>query len=217
MLIAPSILAGDFANLQAEIERLNQSEADWIHVDIMDGVFVPNISMGLPIVNAIKKHASKPLDVHLMIVHPEKYLDAFRLAGASSISIHIEACPNLHRDLEKIKSLGCRAGIAVNPHTAINSLEDILVSADMICLMGVNPGFGGQSLIPHTVNKIRALKDLITRTGSSALIEVDGGVTMENAKALAQAGTDVLVAGSVVFAASDPLRQISQLKRVTIS
>ncbi|GAB4396459.1 MAG: hypothetical protein OHK0053_10560 [Microscillaceae bacterium] len=211
-LIAPSILAGDFANLQKEVEMLNQSEADWIHVDIMDGVFVPNLSFGLPVCEAIYRHAQKPMDVHLMIVQPEKYLGAFQKAGAQTLTVHYEACPHLHRTLHEIKALGMRAGVALNPHTPVELLSDILPDLDLVCLMSVNPGFGGQSIIPATFNKLRKLKNLRQSTQSQAQIEIDGGVDVSNAAALFQAGADVLVAGSSVFKASRPLEVIRTLK-----
>ena len=212
--IAPSILAADFANLEREITMLNESEADWIHVDIMDGVFVPNLSMGIPVVEAINRHAKKPLDVHLMIVQPERYVEAFRKAGAEVISVHVEACDHLHRNIQQIKYLGCKAGVAINPHTSIQSLENIIRDIDVVCLMSVNPGFGGQKFIQHTYAKVAQLKKLITGAGSSAIIEIDGGVNLANAPALLGAGADVLVAGNFVFSSSDPLRVIRELKAV---
>jgi len=175
-IVAPSILASDFANLQREIEMINTSQADWIHIDIMDGVFVPNISMGVTVVEAVKRHAKKPMDVHLMIVQPEKYVEAFQKAGAEIISVHIETCPHLHRNLQQMKSLGCRAGVAVNPHTPISSLEDVIQDIDLVCLMSVNPGFGGQKFIERTYEKVRALKALINDRNTKTLIEIDGGV-----------------------------------------
>lgn len=211
-IIAPSVLAADFANLGREIGMINQSDADWIHIDIMDGVFVPNISMGFPVVEAIRRHASKPMDVHLMIVQPERYVEAFAKAGASNISIHVEACPHLHRNIQQIKDLGCRAGVAINPHTPINSLENVIADIDLICLMSVNPGFGAQKFIEHTYSKIRTLKALINETSSKALIEIDGGVNQTNARPLLDAGADVLVAGNFVFTAEDPLSVIRNLK-----
>ncbi|MBS1543866.1 MAG: ribulose-phosphate 3-epimerase [Bacteroidetes bacterium] len=211
-IVAPSILAADFANLQREIEMINQSAADWIHVDVMDGVFVPNISMGIPVLESVKRHANKPIDVHLMIVQPEKMVDAFRKAGADTISVHIEACPHLHRNIQQIKALGAKAGVAVNPHTPVSHLENIIREIDLVCLMSVNPGFGGQKFIEHTYQKIKDLKHLITLNGSSALIEIDGGVNANNAVPLLNAGADVLVAGNVVFSSSDPQQVIRQLK-----
>ncbi len=213
-IVAPSVLASDFANLEREITMLNSSEADWIHVDIMDGEFVPNISFGIPVTEAIKRHAKKPLDVHLMIINPERYVEAFQKAGAEIISVHIEACNHLHRNLQQIKALGCKAGIAVNPHTAISSLENVIADADLVCLMSVNPGFGGQKFIENTYSKVRQLKELIQRTNSKALIEIDGGVNLGNAKALLAAGADALVAGNFVFSAADPKAVISQLKSI---
>lgn len=210
--IAPSVLAADFANLERDISMLNASEADWIHVDIMDGVFVPNLSMGLPVVEAIRKHARKPLDVHLMIVQPERYVEAFRRAGAELISVHVEACDHLHRNIQQIKDLGCKAGVAINPHTSIQSLENVIQEIDLVCLMAVNPGFGGQKFIEHTYKKVAHLKNMITAAGASTLIEVDGGVNLRNASALLGAGADVLVAGNVVFSSDDPPRVISELK-----
>lgn len=211
-LIAPSVLSADFANLQRDIGMLNRSQADWIHFDVMDGQFVPNISMGIPVCKAVHRHAQKPLDVHLMIVQPERYLEAFREAGASIISVHVEACLHLHRTLEQIKKLGCQAGVAINPHTPVSDLEEIIADADLVNVMSVNPGFGGQKLIPNTFDKVARLKDLILRRRSAALIEIDGGVNQENAGALLAAGADVLVAGSFVFLAPDPEAVIASLK-----
>ncbi len=211
-IVAPSILAADFANLEREVKMINDSQADWIHIDIMDGVFVPNISMGLPVVEAIKKHARKPMDVHLMIVEPERYVEAFHKAGAEVISVHVEACNHLHRNIQQIKALGCKAGVAVNPHTSIAELENVIQDIDLICLMSVNPGFGGQKFIENTYQKVKALKALINQTGSKALIEIDGGVNLQNAKALMEAGADVLVAGNFVFSSANPPEVIAQLK-----
>lgn len=213
-MIAPSVLASDFANLQREVEMLNASQADWIHVDIMDGVFVPNISFGLPVTEAIKRHAKKPLDVHLMIVHPERYVEAFVKAGAEVISVHIEACPHLHRNIQQIKQLGVRAGVAVNPHTSVSQLSEVIQDIDVVCLMSVNPGFGGQKFIERTYAKVAALKELILRNKSNALIEIDGGVNLQNAKPLIDAGADVLVAGNFVFSAADPIATIKSLKNL---
>ncbi|MCD9018289.1 ribulose-phosphate 3-epimerase [Parachryseolinea silvisoli] len=213
-IIAPSVLASDFANLQREITMLNESEAHWIHVDIMDGVFVPNISMGLPVVEAINRHATKPLDVHLMIVQPERYVEAFRAAGAANISVHFEACPHLHRNLQQIRALGCKTGVAINPHTPIQGLADVIGDIDLVCVMSVNPGFGGQKFIEHTYRKVQMLKQLIDDAGANTLIEIDGGVTLQNAKRLLDAGADVLVAGSFVFQAADPRAMIRALAAV---
>src|SRR5690349_16771171 len=183
-IIAPSMLAADFANLERDVKMVNESQADWIHVDIMDGVFVPNISMGIPVVEAVNKHAKKPLDVHLMIVNPENFVEAFHKAGASIISVHVEACAHLHRNIQQIKALGCKAGVAINPHTSIVELENIIADIDLVCVMSVNPGFGGQKFIENTYRKVSMLKKLITDSGSKALIEIDGGVNQQNAKAL---------------------------------
>lgn len=212
-IIAPSVLAADFANLEREIRMINESEADWIHVDIMDGVFVPNISMGLPVVEAIRRHAEKPLDVHLMIVQPERFVEAFQKAGAGIISVHAEACVHLHRNIQQIKDLGCKAGVAINPHTSIQELENVIHEIDLVCVMSVNPGFGGQKFLGHTFRKVSALKEMIRASGSKALIEIDGGVNQTNAGPLLQAGADVLVAGNFVFSASDPKGVIKSLRK----
>lgn len=213
-IIAPSILASDFANLQKEITMINESTADWIHVDIMDGVFVPNISMGLPVVQAVNKHAKKPLDVHLMIVQPERYIEDFRKAGAEIISVHAEACIHLHRTIQQIKATGAKAGVAINPHTPVSVLSEIIADIDLVVIMSVNPGFGGQKFIPNTFNKIRELSEMIKKKGSGALIEIDGGVNQDNAKDLLEAGATVLVAGNFVFASSDPKATIAKLKSI---
>jgi ribulose-phosphate 3-epimerase len=213
-IIAPSILAADFANIQSEVEMLNSSEADWIHVDIMDGVFVPNISFGIPVTQAIHKHATKPLDVHLMIEKPENYVEAFKKAGAEIITVHYEACKHLHRNLQQIKALGCKAGVAINPHTNVQLLEDCIGDIDLVCIMSVNPGFGGQKFIENTYKKVHQLKEIISDANAITLIEIDGGVNQENASRLIAAGADVLVAGSFVFSSEDPIHTISRLKNV---
>jgi ribulose-phosphate 3-epimerase len=211
-LVAPSILAADFANLEREIKMINESQADWIHVDVMDGVFVPNFSLGIPVVEGIKRHSKRPLDVHLMIINPEHHVEAFCKAGANTISVHVETCKHLHRNIQQIKALGCKAGVALNPHTPIVDLENIINDVDVICMMSVNPGFGAQKFIEHTYQKVVQLKKLITQTNSYALIEIDGGVTSQNAKQLLEAGADVLVVGNSVFGAANPTEAIRQLK-----
>lgn len=212
-LIAPSVLAADFTKLGEELQLINESNADWLHVDIMDGRFVPNISFGQFIVEFIKKISSKPLDVHLMILEPERYIEEFRKAGADVITVHYEACPHLHRTLQHIKATGAKAGIALNPHTPISVLEDIIDDADLVCLMSVNPGFGGQKFIPQTLEKVRKLKNMIGDNYSNTLIEIDGGVSLENYQALLKAGADILVAGNSVFKAKNPKLAIEELKR----
>ena len=214
-LIAPSILAADFANLQRDIEMINNSEADWFHIDIMDGVFVPNISFGMPVLEAISKHAKKTIDVHLMIVDPDRYIKTFAECGANILSVHYEACPHLHRTLQAIKAEGMKAGVVLNPHTSVDLLEDIINDIDLVCIMSVNPGFGGQSFIENTYSKIEKLKNLIIRKGASTIIEVDGGVTNKNAKQLVEAGADALVAGNYVFKAENPTQTIADLKKLT--
>jgi len=209
------VLSADFANLQRDIEMINNSEADWFHIDIMDGVFVPNISFGMPVLEAITRHAKKTIDVHLMIVNPDQYIKTFAQLGATNLTVHIEACTHLHRTLQAIKSEGMKAGIAVNPHTNVSLLEDVIKDVDVVCLMSVNPGFGGQSFIERTYDKVKQLKEIITRNGASTLIEIDGGVSDKNAKQLVEAGADVLVAGNYVFRAEDPVATIASLKKLT--
>ncbi|MCW3085197.1 MAG: Ribulose-phosphate 3-epimerase [Bacteroidetes bacterium] len=213
-LVAPSILSADFANIQRDVEMINKSEADWFHVDIMDGMFVPNISFGFPVIKAIKKHATKPLDVHLMIQDPDRYLQTFKDAGADILSVHLEACPHLHRTIQGIKALGMKAGVAINPHTSISHLADVIDEIDLVCMMSVNPGFGGQKFIENTYRKIASLKELIRATKSSALIEIDGGVDLNNYKKLIETGANVLVAGNTVFSSADPSKTIAKLKKI---
>ena len=213
-LIAPSVLAADFANLQRDCEMVNQSEADWFHIDIMDGVFVPNISFGMPVLKAIGQHAKKPLDVHLMIVDPDRYIEEFAALNAAILTVHYEACTHLHRTIQKIKSCDMKAGVALNPHTSVSHLEDSIQDLDLVCLMSVNPGFGGQSFIENTYEKVKQLKGLIQDKKATTLIEIDGGVTDQNALALTQAGADVLVAGSFVFKSDDPKATIENLKNL---
>ncbi|KAB8155943.1 ribulose-phosphate 3-epimerase [Kordia sp. TARA_039_SRF] len=212
--IAPSILAADFANLQRDIELVNQSEADWFHIDIMDGVFVPNISFGMPVLKAISQHATKTIDVHLMIVDPDRYIQTFADLGADILTVHYEACTHLHRTLQAIKAAGMKAGVALNPHTNVSLLEDVIQDIDLVCLMSVNPGFGGQSFIENTYAKVKKLKALITEKGAATEIEIDGGVNDKNAKALVDAGADVLVAGSFVFRSENPTKTIQNLKTI---
>lgn len=215
-IIAPSVLAADFANLQRDIEMINTSEADWFHIDIMDGVFVPNISFGMPVLEAITKHARKTIDVHLMIVDPDRYIGTFKKLGADILTVHYEACTHLHRTLQAIKAEGMKAGVALNPHTNVALLEDVINDIDLVCVMSVNPGFGGQSFIENTYKKVKQLKEIIVRNNASTLIEIDGGVTDKNAKALADAGADVLVAGSFVFKAENPVATIADLKKIIL-
>ena len=210
--IAPSLLAADFGNLQRDVEMVNASEAEYHHIDVMDGVFVPNISYGMPVVKAIQKSATKPLDVHLMIVDPDRYIEEFANLGASILTVHYEACTHLHRTLQAIKAHGMKTGVALNPHTNIMLLEDTIQDIDVVLIMSVNPGFGGQSFIEHTYEKVKALKALIQRKNSSALIEIDGGVTTANSQKLVDAGADILVAGSFVFKSTDPIKTIKELK-----
>lgn len=211
-MVSPSLLSADFGNLERDIAMLNSSECDWFHLDVMDGVFVPNISFGFPVMEAMKRHAEKPLDVHLMIVEPQKFVKQVAALGAKVMNVHYEACNHLHRVLQQIKAEGMMAGVTLNPHTPVNVLEDIICEADLVMLMGVNPGFGGQKFIEHTVDKTRRLRELIDRSGSQALIEIDGGVNRETGRRLVEAGADVLVAGSAVFGAADPQEEIRALR-----
>jgi len=213
-IVAPSVLSADFGNLQRDIEMINASDADWFHVDIMDGMFVPNMSFGFPVMKVLQKHAKKPLDVHLMIVDPDRYTQAFRDTGAATLTVHFEACNHLHRSIQNIKNAGMNAGVAINPHTSIQLLEDIIADVDLVCVMSVNPGFGGQKFIENTFHKVIALKKLIEDKKSSAKIEIDGGVDMNNYKKLVACGADVLVAGNTVFGSTNPKETISQLKQI---
>lgn len=215
-IIAPSLLASDFANLQHDIEMVNQSEADWFHLDIMDGMFVPNISFGMPVVEAIAKHAKKPLDTHLMIMDPDRYIKTFAELGVAHLTVHYEVCPHLHRTLQAIKAEGMKAGVAINPHTSINQLEDTIQDIDIVIVMSVNPGFGGQSFIENTYQKVKDLKNLIQRKNANTLIEIDGGVNAANAKKLVEHGADILVAGSFVFKSENPTETIKDLKKRTL-
>lgn len=212
-LVAPSVLSADFANLQRDVEMINRSEADWFHVDVMDGVFVPNISFGFPVIKAVKKYAAKPLDVHLMIVDPDRYTQAFKEAGADILTVHLEACTHLHRSIQNIKSHGMKAGVAINPHTSIHLLQDIIADIDLVCMMSVNPGFGGQKFIENTYTKVKDLRQLIGDKKSQALIEIDGGVDLNNHKKLVECGAGVLVAGNTVFSSPDPVQTIALLKQ----
>lgn len=216
-LIAPSLLSANFLRLEEECHMLNESEADWFHLDVMDGRFVPNISFGLPVISAIRKATKKTCDVHLMIEEPGKYAEDFSKAGADILTVHIEACPHLHRNIQQIHSLGMKAGVAVNPHTPVGSLQDIIRDIDLVCLMSVNPGFGGQKFIPHTLNKIRELRAMIDASNADVLIEIDGGVTLDNAGSIIEAGADVLVAGNTVFASADPRATITALKHLRVN
>jgi ribulose-phosphate 3-epimerase len=213
-LIAPSVLSADFGNLQRDIELINHSDADWFHIDIMDGCFVPNISFGFPVLKAIQKYAKKPLDVHLMIVDPDRYTTLFKEAGADTLTVHLEACTHLHRSIQNIKNAGMKAGVALNPHTSVMLLEDVIADIDLVCVMSVNPGFGGQKFIENTYAKVTALKKLITEKKSKALIEIDGGVDLLNYKKLVACGADVLVAGNTVFGSTNPTQTITQLKQL---
>jgi ribulose-phosphate 3-epimerase len=212
-LVAPSLLSADFANLQRDIEMVNNSEADWFHLDVMDGKFVPNISFGFPIIKAVKKYAKKPLDVHLMIVDPDRYLQTFKEAGADILTVHIEACTHLHRTIQAIKDLGMKAGVAINPHTSVNLLTDVIDMIDVVCMMSVNPGFGGQKFINNTYQRIITLNEIIQTKKSNTLIEIDGGVDLNNYKQLLENGANVLVAGNTVFASKAPLKTIAALKK----
>lgn len=211
-LVSPSVLSCDFANIQRDVEMINESEADWFHVDVMDGVFVPNISFGFPVIEAIKRHAKKPLDVHLMIEDPGRYIDDFAKAGADILTVHYEACPHLHRTIQQIKEKGMKAGVALNPHSSVDLLEHVIKDIDLVLIMSVNPGFGGQKFIPNAELKVAQAKNLINHHGSHALVEVDGGVNGQTGETLVKSGADVLVAGSYVFKSDDPVKTISELK-----
>ena len=213
-LVAPSILSADFGNLERDIAMVNNSAADWFHVDIMDGVFVPNISFGFPVLKVIQKHAKKPLDVHLMIVDPDRYVKDFKEAGANVLTVHVEACTHLHRTIQHIKSHGMKAGVALNPHTSVSQLEEVINDIDLVCMMSVNPGFGGQKFIEHTYRKVAALRRLITERGSQTLIEIDGGVDLKNYRTLVESGANVLVAGNTVFSSPVPSDTIANLKKI---
>lgn len=215
VMIAPSLLAANFLEVGKAVKMVNESDAAWLHLDVMDGRFVPNISFGLPVIRDIKKASKKPMDVHLMILEPEKYAEAFRIAGADHLIVHIEACPHLHSNLQQIKSLGMKTGVAINPHTPVSFLQDVLQDIDAVCMMTVNPGFGGQAFIPHSFIKIRELRRMIDEKGLSTLIEIDGGVTLDNAKEIVNAGADVLIAGNTVFSAKEPKKIIRQLSLCT--
>ena len=214
-IVAPSFLSANFLNLEADCKMINESEADWFHLDVMDGRFVPNITFGPMIIEFIRKTTTKVCDVHLMIVEPEKYVEDFKKAGADMLTVHEECCVHLHRNIQQIKSLGMQAGVAINPHTPVESLKEVLDDIDMVLIMSVNPGFGGQKFIPNTLNKIRALRHMINERGLSTKIEIDGGITLENAHAIVKAGADVLVAGNTVFKSKDPKDTIAQLKKIT--